>query len=77
MTESDNDPRQLEIMEGWVRRIVAEVAEKVADGIMVEVGRIFLEAKTSNAEMARINRLRFEVLEASIANLRAQVRERP
>jgi len=74
MTEPDNDPVHQEIMETWVRRIVAEVAAEVADGIAERVGRIFLDAKTSNHAMAEINRQRFQAIEAMIADLRARTK---
>ena len=73
MTEPDNDPAHMAIMEAWVRKIVAEVAAEVADGIAERVGRIFLDAKTSSYEMSRNHRLRFEALEKAIADLRARV----
>jgi hypothetical protein len=41
----DDDPRHMAIMQDWVRRIVNEVAQGVADGIVEEVGKIFLETK--------------------------------
>ena len=74
MSEPDNDPRRLEIMTDWVRRIVDDVVKHLADDIVDRVGQVFLQAKTSNTEMARINRLRFEALETAIADLRARIR---
>jgi hypothetical protein len=74
MTEWDNDPRHLEIMTGWVRRIVDDVAKQLADDIVARVGKIFLDAKASNYEMTYLNRQRFEALEAAIAELRSQSR---
>ena len=75
MSEPDTDPAHIAIMEAWVRKIVAEVAAEVADGIAERVGRIFLDAKTSNYEMSRNHRLRFEALEAAIADLRARTKD--
>jgi len=74
MTEPDNDPAHMAIMEAWVRRIVTEVAQDMADGIVERVGRIFLDAKTSNHAMAEINRQRFQAIEAMIADLRARTK---
>jgi hypothetical protein len=74
-SEQDNDQAHIVIMATWVRRIVAEVADEVADGVVDRVSRIFLDAKTSNYEMSRNHRLRFEALEAAIADLRARTKD--
>jgi hypothetical protein len=50
MSIRDEDPRHIEIMEKWARKIVAEVAQRLAEGIVEDVGRIFLDAKTSYHE---------------------------
>ncbi len=55
----DDDPRHLEIMQNWVRRIVEEVTERLAEGIVEDIGKIFLELKTTNYELHR----RLEALE--------------
>ena len=75
MSEPDNDPAHIAIMETWVRKIVSEVATEVADGIAERVGRIFLDAKTSSYEMSRNHRMRFEALEQAIADLRARTKD--
>jgi len=74
MSMQDTDPAHIAIMETWVRKIVTEVATEVADGIAARVGRIFLDARTSNYEMSRNHRMRFEALEQAIADLRAKDR---
>jgi len=76
VNEWDNDPRHLEIMTGWVRRIVDEVAKQLADDIVDRVGRIFLQAKASNYEMAEHSRRRFEAIESALIELRARGRPR-
>lgn len=58
----DEDPRHIEIMERWVRRIITEVSADLADGIVERVGRIFLDAKNSNVEAYDELRKRIEKL---------------
>lgn len=76
MTEPHNDPRDMEIMTGWVRRIVDEVAQQLADDIVARVGRIFLDAKVANYDMAEHSRRRFEAIESALIELRARGRPR-
>jgi hypothetical protein len=62
----DDDPRHLEIMQERVRRIVNEAAQAVADGIVEEVGKIFLEAKTGTFDL----RQRITAIEQAIEKLK-------
>jgi len=48
----DDDPKHIEIMEGWARRIVSAVADELAKGVVEELGRIFLTQKTINLDLA-------------------------
>lgn len=61
--------RHMEIMEAWVRRIVDEVAQRLADGIVARVAEIFLEAKNSNWERYIDTRDKLEALEAALQRL--------
>jgi hypothetical protein len=56
----------MEIMQEWVRRIVNEVAQAVADNIVEEVGRIFLETKTGAFDLRR----RMTVIEQAVEKLK-------
>lgn len=47
----DGDPLHMEIMQNWVRRIVEEVAARVAGGIVEDIGKLFLETKGSNFKL--------------------------
>jgi|SoimicMinimDraft_4_1059732.scaffolds.fasta_scaffold502072_1 hypothetical protein len=62
----DNDPLGKQIMEAWVRRIVMEIAQEMADRIVEEVGRIFLATKTANHARGQ----RMLDLENAIADLK-------
>jgi hypothetical protein len=62
----DDDPRHMEIMQDWVRRIVNEVAQAVADGIVEEVARIFLETKNGAFDL----RQRMIAIEQAIEKLK-------
>jgi hypothetical protein len=44
----DDNPKHREIMENWARRIVQEVADELAKGVVKELGEIFLTQKTIN-----------------------------
>lgn len=68
----DNDPRHLAIMEEWVGRIVREVAWQIEQGIIQEVGRIFLDAKNSNGRTFARTEQRLEAIEAALAELKAR-----
>lgn len=71
----DDDPRHIAIMEGWVRRIVNEVATQLADGICEEVGRVFLDAKTHSGDRYAATERRFRAIEAGLAELHNKKRE--
>jgi hypothetical protein len=56
----------MEIMQDWVRRIVNEAAQAVADGIVEEVGKIFLEAKNGAFDL----RQRVAAIEQAVEKLK-------
>jgi hypothetical protein len=62
----DDDPRHMEIMQDWVRRIVNEVAQAVADNIVEEVARIFLETKNGAFDLRR----RMTAIEQAVETLK-------
>ena len=47
----DDNPKHREIMENWARRIVQEVADELAKGVVEELGEIFLTQKTINISL--------------------------
>jgi hypothetical protein len=47
----DDNPKHIEIMEGWARRIIQKVADELAKGVVEELGRILLEQKTINISL--------------------------
>lgn len=72
MSIEDNDPRHIAIMEEAVGRIVREVAWQIERGIIKEVGRLFLNAKTNNFHMLTSMEDRLTVIEAALAELKAR-----
>jgi hypothetical protein len=53
-------------MQEWVRRIVNEVAQAVADNIVEEVARIFLETKNGAFDLRR----RMTAIEQAVETLK-------
>jgi hypothetical protein len=62
----DDDPRHMEIMQDWVRRIVNGAAQVLADNIVEEVGKIFLESKTTSFDLHK----RLRVVEQAVETLK-------
>ena len=62
----DDDPRHMEIMQEWVRRIVNEAAQALADNIVEEVGKIFLETKNGAFDL----RQRMTAIEQAVEKLK-------